>query len=175
MNKISMKTSNIKTNEGLAVFAKAQVGAPYWFGTFGQKSSRKLYKAKKKQYPKEYEWKYKNKQPGVFPAKQRGVCVFDCSGLIKGYLWTKEDGTIRYNASQDLPVSRLFELSPLSGTIETMPEKIGVLVFASNHVGVYIGNGKVIDAKGHAMGVIETRLKDRAFTHWGYCPWIQYL
>lgn len=167
--------NNTKTNEGLAAFAKEHLGAPYWFGTFGQKSSRKLYKAKKKQYPKEYTWKYKNHQPGVLPAKQRGVRVFDCSGLIKGYLWTKEDGTIKYNASQDLPVSRLFQSSPLSGTIDTMPEKIGVLVFAPNHVGVYIGNGKVIDAKGHATGVIQTNLSDRHFTHWGYCPWIEYV
>ena len=167
--------SNIKTNEGLAAFAKAQVGAPYWFGTFGQKSSWKLYRKKKKQYPKDYKWKYKNNQPGVLPAKQRGVSVFDCSGLIKGYLWTKEDGTIKYNASQDLPVSRLFQNCPLSGEIETMPEKIGILVFASNHVGVYIGNGKVIDAKGHATGVIQTNLSDRHFTHWGYCPYITYL
>lgn len=167
--------SDIKTNEGLVAFAKKHLGAPYWFGTFGQKSSRKLYRAKKKQYPKEYEWKYKNKQPGVLPEKQRGVSVFDCSGLIKGYLWTKEDGTIAYNASEDIPVCRMLQLSPQSGTIDTMPETIGVLVFAANHVGIYIGNGQVIDAKGHTTGVIQTNLSDRNFTHWGYCPWIRYL
>ena len=41
-------------------------------------------------------------------------------------------------------------------------------------VGVYIGNGKVIEAKGHKWGVVESKLKDRDFTDWGYCPWIDY-
>ena len=31
--------NNTKTNEGLVAFAKEHLGAPYWFGTFGQISS----------------------------------------------------------------------------------------------------------------------------------------
>ena len=55
-----------------------------------------------------------------------------------------------------------------------MPKVAGVLVFKSGHVGVYIGNGKVIEAKGHAYGVIQSNLSGGGWTKWGYCPWITY-
>ena len=39
----------MKNNAGLVLYAKAQVGKPYWYGTFGQTSSLDLLKNKKKQ------------------------------------------------------------------------------------------------------------------------------
>lgn len=41
------------------------------------------------------------------------------------------------------------------GKIATMPDVPGVLVFMSGHVGVYIGGGEVIEARGHEYGVIK--------------------
>ena len=62
-----------------------------------------------------------------------------------------------------------------------MPEKPGVLVFIHSaktgrmeHVGVYIGGGKVIEARGHAFGVVQTVLRGRGWTQWGVCPYITY-
>ena len=62
-----------------------------------------------------------------------------------------------------------------------MPEKPGVLVFIHSaktgrmeHVGVYIGGGQVIEARGHAYGVVQTALRGRGWTHWGVCPYILY-
>lgn len=55
-----------------------------------------------------------------------------------------------------------------------MPDVAGILVFMNGHIGVYIGNGKVIEAKGHRYGVVETTFRGRGWTHWGYCPWITY-
>lgn len=49
-----------------------------------------------------------------------------------------------------------------------------MLVFMDKHVGVYIGNGEVIEARGHAYGVVKTKLKDRPWVNWGYCPYITY-
>ena len=43
-----------KTNIGLVEYAKAQLGLPYWYGTYGQISSEELYKRKKAQYPRNY-------------------------------------------------------------------------------------------------------------------------
>ncbi|MGN0667451.1 MAG: hypothetical protein ACI4KF_13125 [Huintestinicola sp.] len=74
-----------KSNIGLVEYAKAQLGLPYWYGTFGNIGTAELYMAKKKQYPKYYAWegtKYNN-----FPS-QYGKRVHDCVGLIKGYLWS---------------------------------------------------------------------------------------
>ena len=40
-----------KTNYGLVAYAKAQLGLPYWYGTFGQIGTEALYTSKKKQWP----------------------------------------------------------------------------------------------------------------------------
>lgn len=42
-----------------------------------------------------------------------------------------------------------------------MPDIPGIAVFMSGHVGLYIGNGEVIEARGFAYGVVKTKLKDR--------------
>ena len=42
------------------------------------------------------------------------------------------------------------------------------------HVGVYIGGGRVIEAMGHAYGVVETRLQGRGWAYWGKPDWIDY-
>jgi hypothetical protein len=60
------------------------------------------------------------------------------------------------------------------GSFDTMPEMPGILVFKSGHVGVYVGNKKVIEARGFSYGVVETDLNSRGWTHWGKCPWINY-
>ncbi len=35
-----------KTNTGLVKYAKAQLGLPYWYGTYGNTATEALYKAK---------------------------------------------------------------------------------------------------------------------------------
>ncbi|MBQ7916336.1 MAG: hypothetical protein IJ315_06070, partial [Firmicutes bacterium] len=71
-----------KTNSGLVAYAKAQLGRPYWYGTFGQYASAELYEAKKVQYPEQYI-------ADDF-SSQYGQKVHDCIGLIKGYLWSTD-------------------------------------------------------------------------------------
>jgi hypothetical protein len=41
-------------------------------------------------------------------------------------------------------------------------------------VGVYIGNGEVIEAKGHRYGVAKTKLSERPWTSYGKLKWINY-
>lgn len=62
-----------KTNTGLVSYAAAQLGKPYWYGTFGQTASAGLYNAKKKQYPKYYT-------ANDFQS-QYGKRVHDCVGI----------------------------------------------------------------------------------------------
>ena len=45
----------------------------------------------------------------------------------------------------------------------------------SGHVGIYIGNGEVIEAKGHAYGVVKTKLEARPWKNYGKLKWIEYL
>ena len=42
-------------------------------------------------------------------------------------------------------------------------------------MGVYIGNGKVIEARGHKYGVVETNLVGRGWKQWGKLNWIDYV
>ena len=156
-----------KTNVGLVEYAKAQLGKPYWYGTFGQTATELLYKSKAKQYPSYYIAQ-------DFPS-QYGQRVHDCVGLIKGYMWSDTPtSTPKYHASQDASANDMLALCREKGNISTMPELPGVLVFMNHHVGVYIGNGCVIEAKGHAYGVVKTVLSKGKWTHWGKCPWIEY-
>lgn len=158
----------MKTNKGLVEYANAQLGKPYWYGTFGQVADAELYAAKKKQYPRYY------KSWNDFPT-QYGERVHDCVGLIKGYLWSETaDSKPKYNSSQDVSANGMRNACKEKGSIGTMPDIPGVLVFSEGHVGIYIGGGYVIEARGHEYGVVKTRLKSRPWRWWGKCPFIIY-
>lgn len=159
----------MKTGQGLADYAIAQLGRPYWWGTFGQLADRALYAQKKKQYPGYYT-------AADFPS-QYGQKVHDCVGLIKGYLWCENpDSSPRYSSAQDVAVEGLYKKCGRKGDISTLPETPGVCVFMANmgHVGVYIGNGEVVEAMGHAYGVVKTKLAGRGWAYWGMPEWISY-
>ena len=163
--------STEKTAAGLVGYAKAQLGKPYWYGTFGNTASASLLKMKREQYPAYYDQtKYK-----VLFTSQFGERVHDCVGLIKGYLWSETPTSPPvYNAAQDVSANGMLGKCKERGKISTMPDIAGTLVFMKGHVGVYIGNGFVIEAKGHDSGVVKTKLKGRGWTDWGFCPWIDY-
>lgn len=158
-----------KTGKGLAEYAIAQLGRPYWWGTFGQLADAALYAQKKKQYPAYYT-------ASDFPS-QYGQRVHDCVGLIKGYRWSDTpDSSPKYSVVQDVAVRGLYDQCNKRGDIGSIPETPGVCVFMKDmgHVGVYIGNGEVVEAMGHAHGVIKTKLKGRGWSYWGMPGWLDY-
>ena len=158
-----------KTNTGLVEYALAQVGKPYWWGTFGQTASAALMAQKREQYPEYYK-------ADDFES-QFGQRVHDCVGLIKGYLWSDTPQSApAYKASQDVAVSGLYLACKEHGSMGTMPELPGVCVFMANmgHVGVYVGDGYVVEATGHARGVVKTKLAGRGWALWGKPRWISY-
>ena len=163
-----------KTNSGLVKYAIAQLGLPYWYGQIATES---LHKSKAKQYASTgYYTKWKD-----YP-EQYGKRVHDCVGLIKGYMWSASPtSTPKYNVLQDKSASSMYSASTLKGTIASFPMHVGQLVYKStsktdakkiHHVGVYIGGGTVIEAKGHEYGVIKTKLDGAGWTHWSQCPYI---
>lgn len=158
-----------KSAKGLTDYCQAQLGKPYWWGTFGQTASASLYKAKKAQYPSYYS-------ASDF-ASQFGQRVHDCVGLIKGYRWSDTpESAPAYVGAQDVAVSGLYNQCSQRGGIESMPNEPGVCLFMGNmgHVGVYMGNGRVIEARGHAYGVVETALTGRGWAYWGKPHWLDY-
>lgn len=158
-----------KTNLGLVEYCKAQLGRPYWMGTFGQTASAALLAQKRRQLPVYYS-------AADFPT-QYGMRVHDCIGLIKGYIWSDtpdSEPVYTSNGCPDIDESNMYVRCKEKGTIGTIPEIPGILVFFQGHVGVYVGAGEVIEARGHAWGVVQTRLKDRPWNKWGMCPYITY-
>lgn len=160
-----------KTNIGLVEYCEAQLGRPYWFGTFGQLATMQLYDNRKKAYPRYYtDLDYCN---------QFGVKVHDCVGLIKGYFWCDgpNDGNYNYrsNGLMDITSDTLFEVSTRKGFgLANMPRVPGIAVFMVGHVGVLVDSCHVIEARGHDYGVIKTKLCERPWTKWAYIPNLVY-
>jgi peptidoglycan hydrolase-like protein with peptidoglycan-binding domain len=148
----------------------------YIYGSYGQKASRSLINSCTAKYPEMYTPAYiKLCMNWVEPEAHM---VADCSGLIKSLLMKTATGAVVYNSKYDLGTSRLYDLAPAKGAIGTLPEQPGILVWHKGHVGVYIGNGEVIEARGAAYGVVKTKLtKDinqSNWTHWLKHPYIDY-
>ncbi len=160
----------MKTNLDLVRYAEAQLGRPYWYGTFGNKATEDLLERKSVQYPAHYQYArmetYKS---------QLGYRVHDCVGLIKGCLWSEDINSVPvYNAEQDVSANTMLKKCKIRGRMNTLPEIPGVLLFMPGHVGIYCGAGRVIEARGFHYGVVETVLEERNWENWGKCPWIKY-
>lgn len=154
-------------------YVKGQLGRPYWYGTCGQYADNSLYESRKKQYPKYYNPEnYKKGWKEDFGKK-----VHDCVGLIKGAIWCncEIDGKpTGYCAEQDLNANGTYENAKEKGPISTLPEIPGYLVWYKGHIGVYIGDGLVVEARGHDYGVVKTVLSSRKWTNWCKYNWIDY-
>lgn len=96
------------------------------------------------------------------------IRAFDCSGLI--YWALKILGII----TKDISSRGLFKKCR---EIESADLVRGDLVFIYDndagkivHVGAYVGDGYVIDARGRDVGVVRTKLADRKFNRFGRLP-----
>ena len=162
------------TAQGLVSHARAQLGQYYWYGTFGQAPALALLDQKRKQYPQYYtQARYDNAKKNQ--AGKSGKRVYDCAGLVKSY-WMQETPAAKpkYLVQYDKSAAGLKSCCSVKGKIASMPEEPGLLVFiGSTHVGVYAGNGRVVEAQGFSTGVVETKLKDRAWDTWGRLDWLE--
>lgn len=161
-----------KTNIGLVEYAKAQLGLPYWFGTFGQIATEKLLNDKAKQYPSQFSKTRINK------AKNRGDFgkkVHDCLGIYKGYMMCDSaTAEAKYNSAYDYSADSIFKKATEKGTIDTIPDIPGIGLYKKGHFGVYIGGGQEIEARGFEYGVLQDSVSNTAFTHWFKIPHIEY-
>ena len=158
------------SNKGLVDYVKTAATEKWgyiWSG-IGQQLTEVLLAQLVTKYPREVG-QYKD----FIRVTWLGKRVVDCGGLIKSYYWTRE-GKFKYEGSTDLTADGLLAAAKEKGNIETMPELPGVLVHKKDHVGVYIGNGKVIEAKGTVYGVVQTEIKNGLWKSWSKCPFIDY-
>ncbi|HOR13607.1 MAG TPA: NlpC/P60 family protein [Clostridia bacterium] len=105
------------------------------------------------------------KASGKYPIE-----AFDCSGLVMFFFqntkkWLKSDASANgiYNMCQKIDKAQL---------------KPGDFVFIKSgskmvHIGVFIGNGKTIEAYGRDLGVVELPLAQGRWTHYGRLALLQ--
>ena len=70
--------------------------------------------------------------------------------------------------------NQMYYNASVSGTIDTMPDIPGLAVWHDGHIGVYIGDGYVIEAMNTKKGVVKTKLEGRGWTHWLQIEYINY-
>ncbi len=147
-------------------------GWGYVWGTYGQPLTGDLLAYKLQQYPEGV-----GNHEAFIRSHWLGVRTADCIGLIKGYGWLDPDNlSIRYgtNGMPDIGANTMYRNARVKGPIRTIPETPGLAVWMDGHIGVYIGNGEVIEAMGTRKGVVKTKLAGRGWTHWLEVPYISY-
>ena len=97
----------------------------------------------------QYKKKNRYKVGGIGRYDSDGTRQFDCCGLFKCFMWHDySTNNARYygKTQKDLSCEGLLAEAKEKGDISTIPEIPGVLVYMKGHMGIYIGNGKVIES-----------------------------
>ena len=165
-----MEVSDVLENKGLVehclmVFGN---GWRYVYGTYGLILTESHLALKQQQYPNQI-----NKYIDFIKSECINKRTVDCVGFIKSYLWWNI-GDVKYDAATDTSANGMYYLSVEKGKISSMPEILGLCLWKNGHVGVYIGQGKVIEARGTKEGVICCSISDNTWSHWFKCPYITY-
>lgn len=171
----------MKTSEGLVAWAKQayEDGWVYWYGTCGYECTTGLLNRKTNQYPDHYT---SNRRAAYEKHIAAGKVCGDCIGLFKSYAWDKDDdidtreSSYGSNGQPDKGAKQALNACKVKGKIDTIPEIPGLAVWTKTggHIGLYVGNGEVIELRGYGKNIQWNKLRDRAFTTWGLYPYTQY-
>lgn len=164
----------VKNNTDLVKYAQNALdsGWGYVYGTYGQVLKPELLKSCAEKYPSQIE-------PFLTFTKTNWMNgrVTDCAGLIKGYGWfNPHTAEITYltNGMPDLSANGIEQAATEKGKISSIPEIAGLAVWMDGHIGIYIGNGDVIEASSAKKGVVKTKLQGRGWLEWMKIPSIRY-
>lgn len=115
----------------------------------------------------------------LYGAKWIGHYVLDCSGF---FVWAyKKFGVSIAHGSNSIYKSYCSAKGTLKNGKRTdgKPLLPGTAVFtgtesAHGHIGLYIGNGYVIEAKGTQAGVVKSSVTEARWTYWGELSAVNY-
>ena len=168
------KNPSTKNSEDLVAWAKEAYkdGWGYVWGSYGRVLTKQYFNDLCNRYP-DHVGDYSDYIQSHWIGKR---CA-DCVGLIKGYLWynpNKQEIQYGYGGANDYGANSMYNNASQKGPISSIPEIPGLGVWKNGHVGIYIGNGYVIQSMGTRYGVVKTKLKGSSFTHWFKIPGISY-
>lgn len=143
-------------------------GWGYIYGAYGQIWTQEKQNAATDEQTKKYGQQWVGKH------------VIDCSGVW--YLAMKELGSYMYHGSNTMWNSYTVSKGRLSAGKRTDGQdlKPATAIFTGindgdhNHVGIYIGNGQVLEAGGVQKGVIITSITLSKWTCWGEMKYVDY-
>ena len=152
------KNTHQKEVQIIEDYLRKKLGCGYAFGSSGERLTKKLYQELKHKFGKKFE-----KSTKQWLMKE----CYDCSGLVMRAL-EKVGIKLPHNAKEAWN-SKIWKEK---GDIKNVPLDKLCIVYRKGpdgmeHTGIYLGNGKVIEAKGADSGVVETSLKDGHWTNYG--------
>jgi len=161
-----------RTASALVKFMMDKVGSAYLYGASGRVSSPTYRAIVKKQYD-EYDHVITN-----YVYRYDGIESYDCIGLFKAFLDASEGpfpSDWRTNVSGSI---KRWMTKP--EPIQTMPREPGIILLQQNigtssfmHVGLYVGDGLCVHARGHRYGVVVEPMP-QLWTHWARPIWLTY-
>lgn len=169
-----MTKADIVKNE-----ARQRIGCPYVMGGTGKVCTPSYREARAAQYPL-YAQKIRDNCPRLKgsasscsackwadPETGKGKLCYDCAQLARA-CFAAVDIPLVSGANSQWLKTRFSE----KGTIDQLPKDKVALVFRQDdrtmaHVGVYMGDGTVTHARGHAYGVVNNPLESVKLTHYG--------
>jgi len=113
----------------------------------------------------------------LYGQKWVGKKVADCSGL---FAWAfNQLGSYMYHGSNTMYREYCTEKGKLNDSLKkTLQPGIAVFTGSSEkdhpHVGLYVGNGKVIEASGTQAGVCMSNITAGKWTYWGKLKYVDY-
>ncbi len=169
-----------KNNIGLCNFSfnALNAGSGYVLGGYGQDITMSWLRQQQKRFIGNSEANLTDEQVQYIYDTFGGKMAFDCIGLIKAYLWIDvETGNINYasNGYPDLGANATNSSAVISGDISSIPDIPGLCVWMPGHIGVYLGNGEVIEANGNRLGVVKRDIGANNWTRWIQLPNVKYV
>lgn len=147
----------------------------YVMGSFGSP----LTPANKIRYTNNHEYNRRANRKAMIKSASADTFAFDCVGLIKGILWGWNASNEIYggaiyssNGVNDVNADTMIKLcEDISTDFTTI--SIGEAVWIPGHIGVYIGDGKVIECTPQWQNGVQITTKRKWQKH-GKLPYIIY-
>lgn len=166
----------MKRRDAIKRYALAQLGGPYIYGATAKPCTPAYRRELMAQYPdyaasiRKYCPVLSGKQGACVGCGYNGKAAHDCAQLTR-HAARAAGLTLPSGATSQWVTGNWAD----EGLVANMPRDEVCMVYRQadgkmQHTGVYTGDGMVVDARGHAYGVVQNKLEAYAWTHYAILP-----